>query len=96
MAIERSRARVHAKVTVTAAEADVPVRQAINLKVTVRDIDLPAFVSDGKLYIQAPLGLFFEAVAEEISASIRDLEVRISNESGTSFSLDSVGRPLHR
>jgi hypothetical protein len=63
--------------------------------VTIGNTDLSAFVSDGVVYIQAPLTHIFEAFAEDISAFIRDLEVRISDAGGSSLSLDSDGRPVY-
>jgi hypothetical protein len=45
---------------------------------TVCDVDLPAFIWDGDVYIQAPLQGFFDAVAACVSDSIGDLEARIS------------------
>jgi hypothetical protein len=65
------------------------------LKITIGDVDLPAYVSDGKLYIQAPLGHILEAFASDLSAIIRDLEIRVSGAGGSTFSLDSDGRPVH-
>jgi hypothetical protein len=62
--------------------------------VTLGDTDLPAFLSDGVLCIQAPLRLLFEAFAEDFSAFLRDLEIRISDSRGTPFSLDCHGRPV--
>ena len=71
-------------------------RQSGALTVTIGNTDLPAFVSDGRLYIQAPLPLVFEAFAEDLSAFVRDLEVRVSSQGGATLSLDSNGRPVHR
>lgn len=69
-------------------------RQAGSLVVTLGNIDLPAFVSEGVLYIQAPLPLVFEAFAEDVSAFLRDVEVRVSTAGGSPLPLDSNGRPL--
>lgn len=65
------------------------------LKVTIGNVDLPAFVSDGKLYVQASLGLLFEAFAENLSEFLRDMEVRVSTARGATLSLDRDGRPVH-
>jgi hypothetical protein len=62
--------------------------------VTVGNVDLPAYVSDGAVYIQAPLPLVFEAFAESISDFVRDLEVRVSDTRGRALSLDGAGRAL--
>lgn len=66
----------------------------VDVTVTIGDVDLPAFVSDGKLYIQAPLPHIFQAFAESISDFIRDMEVRVSTAGGTPLSLDSNGSPV--
>lgn len=62
--------------------------------ITIGNVDLPAFVLDGLVYIQAPLPDIFEAFAEDISAFVRDLEARVSEAGGTALSLDSVGRAI--
>jgi hypothetical protein len=67
-----------------------------SIVVTVGHTDLPAFVSDGILYIQAPLPHIFQAFAEDLSDELRGMETRISVEGGPSLSLDSDGRPIHR
>ena len=69
-------------------------RSGGSFTVTIGDTDLPAFLSNGVLCIQAPVGLFFEAFAEDLPAFLRDMEVRISDSRGTSFSLNSDGRPV--
>lgn len=65
-------------------------------RVTIGDIDLPAYVSNGELYIQAPLGFVFEAFGENVSNFLRDMEVRISNPGGTTLSFDDLRRTLYR
>jgi hypothetical protein len=65
-----------------------------NLKITIGDVDLPAFISDGKLYVQAPLRHVFEAFAEDLSDFVRDMEIRVSGPRGATLSLDSDGRPF--
>lgn len=71
-----------AQVQVAHAQAHSEGRHPVALKVTIGDVDLPAFVSDGKLHVQAPLERVFEAFAEDISAFLRDMEVRVSAETG--------------
>ena len=82
----------------TLAESDAKAlredRQICALTVTIGNVDLPAFVSGGSLYIQAPLPHVFKAFAEDVSEFVRDLEVRVSDARGGSFSLDSDGRPV--
>lgn len=80
------------------AKADVAQngnhRQEPTLTISIGDVDLPAFVSAGILYIQAPLPKLFEAFAEDLSEFISDLEVRVSTPGGASLSFDSDGRPI--
>lgn len=78
------------------AEALRDGEQDLTFTVTVGNVDLPAFVSSGILYVQAPLPKLFEAFAEDLSDFLRDMEVGISDSRGTSFSLDRNGRPVHR
>jgi hypothetical protein len=87
---------VHSTLAVEDAEALREDRPTADLIVTIGDVDLPAFVSDGILYIQAPLPHIFEAFAEDLPEFVRDMEVRISGPRGTAFSLDRNGRPIHR
>jgi hypothetical protein len=51
--------------------------------VTIRDVDLPAFFSDGTIYIQAPLALVCDAFDADIPAIKRDLETGVSKARGT-------------
>jgi hypothetical protein len=69
-------------------------RRGGSFTVTLGDTNLPAFLSNGVLYIQAPLGHIFQAFAEVLPAFLRDMEVRISDQRGTPFSLNSDGRPV--
>lgn len=75
-------------------EAFRPGRPGGSFTVTIGNTDIPAYVSNGVLYLQAPLGLFFEAFAENLSDFLRDMEIRISDSRGTAFSLDSHGHPV--
>lgn len=90
----RSGRKVLAKIKASNAEALRSDRSRCPWTVTIGNVDLPAFISDGKLYIQAPLPQVFEALAENISDFICDMEVRVSSAGGTTLSLDSDGRPL--
>jgi len=64
------------------------------LTVTVGNVDLPAFLSGGVVYIQAPLPHVFEAFGEDLSEFVRDLEVGVSTTRGTPLSLDGNGRAI--
>jgi hypothetical protein len=66
------------------------------LTVTIGNVDLPAFVSDGRLYVQAPLTDVFKAFAEDISDFISDLEVGISVTRRAALSLARSRRAIHR
>lgn len=65
------------------------------IEVVIGDTHLPAFVSDGILYVQAPLPHIFKAFAEDLSYELRSMETRISREGGSALSLDGDGRPVH-
>lgn len=46
--------------------------------VSIYDVDLPVFISDGELYVQAPLQSVFDAVSAALVDVLRDLETRVS------------------
>lgn len=85
---------VHTAISEPNAQTLRQDRRGGSFTVTIGDVDLPAFVSHGVLYLEAPLGRVFEAFAENISEFLRDMEVRISDSRGTAFSLDSNGHPV--
>jgi len=60
------------------------------------DVDLPAFVRNGTLYVQAPLPLVFDAFAAYVSDGLSHLEARISEARSAALALDSDGRAVHR
>lgn len=82
----------------TFAEPNAPTlrqdRSTGAITVTIGNVDLPAFVSNGQLYVQAPLPHLFEAFAESLSEFVSDMEVRVSIAGGTTLSLDRDGRPV--
>lgn len=84
----------HSTVQIENAEALREDRRGGSFTVTIGNTDIPAFVSNGVLYLQAPLGLFFEAFAEDLPAFLHDMEVRISDSRGTAFSLNCHGAPV--
>lgn len=71
------------------------VRQVLHIEVVIRDAHLPAFFSDGILYVQAPLGHVLEAVTAGFSPRLGDMEIRITTPWGWTLSLDSDGRAVH-
>jgi hypothetical protein len=85
---------VHTSLSVEDAAALRQDRQSGSFTVTIGNVDLPAYLSSGVLYLQAPLGLFIEAFAEDLPAFLRDMEVRISDARGAAFSLNCDGRPV--
>ena len=91
-------ARISNVILSTLAEQDAQaVRDSgsdCTLTVTIGNTDLPAFVSGGRLYIQAPLPHVFRAFAEDLSEFISDMEIRVSTAGGASLSLDSDGYPV--
>lgn len=76
------------------AETVLAGGQKCPLEVVIGHTYLPAFISEGKLYVQAPLGHVVQAVTQEISALFGNLEVGVSGPGSPAFSLDSDGRPL--
>lgn len=66
------------------------------VKVSVRDFDLPARVSNGKLYVQVPLGFILEEIEANIPESLRHLEARISVTRSAPLSLTRLRRAFHR
>ena len=86
--IQRSQSPAHAPVLRHVAKGGL-------IEVVIGDTHLPAFVSSGILYIQAPLPHIFKAFAEDLSYELRGMEIRISNEGGPALSLDGDGRPVH-
>lgn len=85
---------VHTPISESDAEALRKDRRLRPFTVTIGNTDLPAILSHGVLCVQAPLGLIFEAFAEDLPAWLRDMEVRISDSWGTAFSLNPDGRPV--
>ena len=86
--------RLHQKIAVEDAKALRTNRPHCAYVVTIGNVDLPAFVSDGKLYIQAPLPHLFKAFAEDFSEFLSDLEVGVSTAGSGPLSLDRNGYPV--
>lgn len=64
------------------------------VKVSVCDVDIPATVSEGIIYIQIPFPFLLKAVAAGIPDSLRHLEARISVTGRGSFPSARYGRPV--
>jgi hypothetical protein len=62
--------------------------------VTICDVDLPAFMADGELYVQAPLPLVFDAFAAYVSDSLSALEIGISDTRRAALSSARNGRAV--
>jgi hypothetical protein len=71
-------------------------RQRSTVTVTVGNTHLPAFVSDGLIYIQAPLRLVFEALGESLPEFVSNLEIRISDSRGRPLPFDCDGNTVYR
>jgi hypothetical protein len=87
---------VQQAVALANAEKDSPRRSRRALVVTIGNVDLPAFVSNGLLYVQAPLPRIFDAFAEDISEFLSDLEVGISVARRASFPSARIRRSISR
>jgi hypothetical protein len=87
---------VQQAVALANAEKDSPRKSRRALVITIGDVDLPAFVSNGVLYIQAPLPRIFHAFAEDISDFISDLEIRVSVARRASFPSARIRRTVSR
>lgn len=70
-------------------------RHILPYTVTIGDVDLPAFVSNGKLYVQATLTRIFEAFIEDLPAFVGDMEIRVSDSRGRTLPLTRDGRTVH-
>lgn len=93
---EGLRARIHPQKSRKNAPSIRSDPEDRSLTVTIGNTDLPAFVSSGILYIQAPLPHVFRAFAEDLSDFLRDLEVRVSDARGATLAFDCDGRPVYR
>jgi hypothetical protein len=90
----RVRQWILGQVEVAHAQAGGQGRLRRALKVTVGNTDLPAFLSNGELYIQAPLPSIFDAFAEDLPEFIGDLEIRVSRAGGGALPLDRHWCPV--
>lgn len=76
------------------AEIAQPVRPHCNWYVVIGDAYLPAFFSDGCVYVQAPLPQLVEAITRGISNLLGNLEIGISKAGCATLPLDRFGRPV--
>ncbi len=74
------------------AESDRAYQRCGAITITIRDLDLPAFVSHGTVYIQIPLQGIFDASPSQVSADIRRMETRVSEAGRATLAPDS---PAH-
>lgn len=58
--------------------------------VRIGNTNLPGFLSDEGITVQAPLGQLFEAFGEDVAEYIHDLEIGISTTGGTALSPDGI------
>ena len=66
------------------------------VKVTVRDFDLPARLSNGKLYVQIPFGFLLEEIEAGVPERFRDMEIRVSIAGRATLPLAGLRRAFHR
>lgn len=66
------------------------------LTVTIGNTDLPGYLHEGCVYVETPLRLVFEALAEDLPAFVRDMEIGISSPWGAALSLDRDGCAVYR
>ena len=52
--------------------------------------DLPCFVSDEGIIVQAPLGQLFEAFGEDVAEFIHHMEIGVSTAGGATLSPDGL------
>jgi hypothetical protein len=62
--------------------------------IAICDVDLPAFIYRGELYVQAPIQDIFDAFAASMCGSIRHLETGISETRSAALSSAALQRVL--
>jgi hypothetical protein len=75
-------------------EGDRAYQRCGAFTITVRDVDLPAFVSHGTVYVQTPLQGFFDATPAQVSADIRRMETRVSEAGRAALAPDSAAHTV--
>lgn len=81
-------------ITVEDVEALRSVRPNTTVEIVVRDADIPCDFSFGYFHFQAPSGCVLEALAEDLSQIIGNLETRISEKGGSTLPLVGFWSPL--
>jgi len=74
-----------------ADSADQPIQSFI---ISIFDVDLPAFLVDGQLYVQAPLQGVLDAFEATLSTRLTALEAGISEARRTALALSRDGRAI--
>jgi hypothetical protein len=92
---EEQDSAVFAQVTFEVVETGWDDQQRCNVEVFDGYSDVPIFVANGTIYIQAPLGYVLETVRTHVSQRKRYLEVRVSNEGRAALPLARVWRAIH-
>ncbi len=70
-------------------------KQSIAFTVTLCDVDLPAFISDGRIYIQAPLQELAHAFDTYFSKRRRNLAAGVPKARRPTLSPVDNGRAVH-
>lgn len=87
---------VHQAVTVADAQANRANRPRRPFTISIGDIDLPAYVSGGVVYIQAPLPHILKAVGAHVSDILSGVEARVSVARSGALPSAGDGGPVHR
>jgi hypothetical protein len=80
--------------SVSDAEAIRTDKPEAAFTITVCDVDLPAFIYCGELYVQAPIQDIFDAFVSAMCGSIRHLETGISETRSAALSSAALQRVL--
>lgn len=87
---------VHEAEQVANAAQDSPDFAEGPFTIAFRDVDLPAFIFHGVVYVQMPLEGFLDAVTASLYAVLRDMEIGISEAGRAALSSDDFRATLPR
>lgn len=83
------------EITVANVEDLRGMRRNCAVTVAIRHADVPAEISFGTIYVQAPLGHVLETLAAYLPEIVRDLETRIPSAWGASLSPTDFWDSIH-
>jgi hypothetical protein len=84
------------EITVENVEADRAVRHSITLTLAICHPDLSEDIPLGTVYLRGSLRHLRQALAEEVSDILRDLEAGVSEENGATLSFTRDGSAIYR